>query len=125
MIIESEEAFNYTPLLVLVACNAVLGESVKIVAQRQHKGARTAFTFGTILRDVLVRQCMLNAGAAHVREVTSIYSSRVAADGRDLQLESGSRRAVLRCQPYQLPPEKYEAWREINVNFDPRELLGG
>lgn len=36
-----------------------------------------------------------------------------------------ARRAVLRCQPYQLPPQKYETWRDINVNFDPREMLGG
>lgn len=36
-----------------------------------------------------------------------------------------ARRAVLRCQPYDLPVSKYNAWRDIRVNFDPREMLGG
>ncbi|MXN65397.1 cell envelope biogenesis protein TolA [Stappia sp. GBMRC 2046] len=36
-----------------------------------------------------------------------------------------ARRAVLRCAPYSLPTAKYEAWREVIINFDPRELLGG
>ncbi|TCT13351.1 cell division and transport-associated protein TolA [Tepidamorphus gemmatus] len=34
-------------------------------------------------------------------------------------------RAVNRCQPYYLPPEKYDTWRQINLTFDPRELMGG
>ena len=33
-----------------------------------------------------------------MRKVTSIYSQHVAADGRDLQLESGSRRSILRWE---------------------------
>lgn len=36
-----------------------------------------------------------------------------------------ARRAVLRCAPYSLPAAKYEAWREVEIEFDPRELLGG
>ncbi len=36
-----------------------------------------------------------------------------------------ARRAVLRCQPYQMPADKYDAWNEVNVTFDPRELFGG
>ena len=34
-------------------------------------------------------------------------------------------RAVRRCAPYNLPPEKYDSWREILMTFDPREILGG
>ncbi|GGF04222.1 cell envelope biogenesis protein TolA [Stappia taiwanensis] len=36
-----------------------------------------------------------------------------------------ARRAVLRCAPYSLPAAKYDAWREVIINFDPRDLLGG
>ena len=36
-----------------------------------------------------------------------------------------ARRAVLRCQPYNLPIEKYDTWDEVIVNFDPREMYGG
>ncbi len=33
--------------------------------------------------------------------------------------------AIYGCAPYsQLPPEKYNKWRIIAVNFDPREMLG-
>jgi len=44
-------------------------------------------------------------------------SFRAAADS--------ARRAVLRCQPYTLPAHKYDAWKNVIVNFDPREMLGG
>ncbi|MEH0070289.1 energy transducer TonB [Pannonibacter sp. Pt2-lr] len=33
-------------------------------------------------------------------------------------------RAVMRCQPYALPAEKYDAWREVIINFDPSQMLG-
>ncbi|MEM1287057.1 MAG: cell envelope integrity protein TolA [Pseudomonadota bacterium] len=32
-------------------------------------------------------------------------------------------RAVRRCAPYSLPFEKYAAWQNVIVNFDPREML--
>lgn len=33
-------------------------------------------------------------------------------------------RAVWECNPIQnLPPEKYDTWRDMELNFDPRELL--
>jgi outer membrane biosynthesis protein TonB len=33
-------------------------------------------------------------------------------------------RAVRRCAPYDfLPPEKYESWRAVNINFDPRDMF--
>lgn len=37
-----------------------------------------------------------------------------------------ARRAVLnpRCQPFQLPQKRYDLWKEIRFNFDPREMLG-
>ena len=34
-------------------------------------------------------------------------------------------RAIERCQPYKMPPEKYESWREMELNFDPRKMLNG
>ncbi|WP_181409787.1 hypothetical protein [Martelella alba] len=39
-------------------------------------------------------------------------------------LASGARRAVMKASPFtQLPPEKYEAWKEVVVNFDPSQML--
>jgi colicin import membrane protein len=34
-------------------------------------------------------------------------------------------RAVRRCSPLKLPAEHYAYWREVEVNFDPREMFGG
>lgn len=34
-------------------------------------------------------------------------------------------RAVWQCQPYVLPAAKYELWRDMILNFDPREMFGG
>lgn len=39
--------------------------------------------------------------------------------------DESARRAVLRCgqQGYRLPAEKYDAWRDVVVNFDPSQLF--
>jgi len=34
-------------------------------------------------------------------------------------------RAVWQCQPYSLPATKYALWRDMILNFDPREMIGG
>ena len=34
-------------------------------------------------------------------------------------------RAVMLCQPYKLPARKYALWRDMILNFDPREMFGG
>jgi colicin import membrane protein len=34
-------------------------------------------------------------------------------------------RAVRRCQPFRLPASKYEAWQEVEVNFDPNDMFHG
>ena len=33
-------------------------------------------------------------------------------------------RAIRRCQPFNMPPEKYAAWRDIELTFDPSKMLG-
>ena len=35
-----------------------------------------------------------------------------------------AKRAVLMCSPFQLPPEKYEAWNDITITFDPTRMAG-
>lgn len=35
-----------------------------------------------------------------------------------------ARRAVFECQPYRLPPARYDQWHEINpLRFDPRQMM--
>jgi outer membrane biosynthesis protein TonB len=57
------------------------------------------------------------SGTPEVDGAISGVTERVAAES--------ALRAVRRCAPYQLPPEKYDTWRDIRVTFDPRLMLGG
>jgi colicin import membrane protein len=34
-------------------------------------------------------------------------------------------RAVRRCAPYRMPIAKYDAWRDVEITFDPRDMLRG
>ena len=41
-------------------------------------------------------------------------------------LAESAKRALLSCQPFtMLKPEHYDEWKEIEMKFDPRILLGG
>jgi len=33
-------------------------------------------------------------------------------------------RAINRCQPYDLPAEHYDVWKEMRLSFDPRHMVG-
>ncbi|MTH98059.1 TonB C-terminal domain-containing protein [Roseibium sp. RKSG952] len=57
------------------------------------------------------------SGSPEVMNTNSNPAFRAAA--------SSAVRAVMRCAPYSLPIAKYEAWQEVIINFDPREMLGG
>ena len=36
-----------------------------------------------------------------------------------------AKRAIRRCQPYRLPIEKYQVWKDVEVTFDPRDMFRG
>jgi len=40
-----------------------------------------------------------------------------------LQAYESARRALHRCQPYDLPAEKYEQWKEIEIVFNPQQMV--
>lgn len=35
----------------------------------------------------------------------------------------GAKRAIVRCAPYELPPEKYEEWADVTVHFSLKDML--
>jgi colicin import membrane protein len=45
------------------------------------------------------------------------------ADGIERAAAESARRAVMKCAPYNLPAEKYEAWADVIVNFDPSDMF--
>jgi hypothetical protein len=34
-----------------------------------------------------------------------------------------ARRAIYTCQPYKLPADRYNDWRDITIDFDPRKMF--
>jgi outer membrane biosynthesis protein TonB len=45
------------------------------------------------------------------------------ADGVGRAAADSARRAVIVCSPYQLPADKFDAWQDVVVNFDPTQLF--
>jgi hypothetical protein len=39
------------------------------------------------------------------------------------QAFEAGRRALLRCGPYDLPKGKYEQWKDIEVTFNPQNMV--
>lgn len=60
-----------------------------------------------------------------VRDARVQDAGRMARDPFYRAAAESALRAVKnpRCQPFKLPPEKYDQWRDMVLNFDPREML--
>lgn len=60
-----------------------------------------------------------------VREATLREPARMQADPYFRAMAESVLRAVLnpRCQPFKLPPDRYDVWQTLLLNFDPREIL--
>ena len=78
-------------------------------------GARNAEDLRVVLRFTLTRDGDIES-LPHVMNFRPSTAFEAAAND--------ARRAVLRCAPYRLSAEKYNAWREIVIHFDPREWIG-
>jgi hypothetical protein len=46
-----------------------------------------------------------------------------SADGQIQQAFEAARRALIACAPYDLPPEKYETWKRLEVVFNPKNMV--
>jgi colicin import membrane protein len=44
-------------------------------------------------------------------------------DGVQRAAAESARRAVMQCAPYNLPADKYQAWSDVIVNFDPSDMF--
>lgn len=56
-----------------------------------------------------------------------VETARMNMPGQDTYRAAAesARRAVQRCAPLKLPAETYDVWREIELTFDPKDMLGG
>lgn len=62
-----------------------------------------------------------------VREARIVDVARMRSDPYYRSAAESALRAVQnpRCSPLRLPPSKYRLWRNMTLEFDPREMLGG
>jgi hypothetical protein len=60
-----------------------------------------------------------------VQMVTIHDQGRLSRDTRFRAVAESARRAVDRCSPLNLPPDKYAVWREINMKFYPEDAISG
>ena len=60
-----------------------------------------------------------------VRQVQIVDEARFRSDGFFRSAAENARRAVLRCSPFDLPLRKFDVWREMTLNFNPRQMFGG
>jgi hypothetical protein len=72
---------------------------------------------------VLMRIRLDRAGGVLGTPAVSRVTGRTSANEAYANALSGSvRRAVLRCAPLKLPAELYDAWADVELNFDPKDV---
>lgn len=106
---------------------------------RQTTGAKLSQSEMDALRGQIQRCWNVPAGAADAENLKVSVQFRLdpsgALDGAPTIVSGGggagieraaaesARRAVLACAPYSLPSDKYEAWSDVIVHFDPRDMF--
>lgn len=105
----------------------------------KNKGAKLSQSEEDSLRGQVQRCWNIPAGAENAQNLRVSVRFTLSRDGGlegSPQIVAGggpagperaaaeaARRAVARCAPYTLPADKYEAWAEVIVNFDPSEMF--
>ena len=59
-----------------------------------------------------------------VRQTVIMDVARMVRDGYFRSAAENAKRAIDICSPFQLPPRKYDVWRELTLRFNPREMFG-
>lgn len=78
-------------------------------------------TFGRVT--VAMRIRLERSGQVVGIPVPSTVNGQTPANAAYARSLVGSvRRAVLRCAPLRLPPEQFEAWSDVELTFDPRDV---
>lgn len=98
---------------------------------------------GLMIREQVSRCWRVDAGAREAQDLVVSIRIFLAPDGRLVtqpqfmdvtryrsdafyrSAADNARRAVLECQPFQLPREDYDLWKDLVLNFNPAEMFGG
>jgi hypothetical protein len=77
------------------------------------------------VEDVVVQLRIQVAPDRSVRRVIIQDQARLERDPTFRVVAESAYRAVERSSPLQLPPDKYTLWRDLVLNFSPRDAIGG
>ena len=71
-------------------------------------------------------QIWLNKDGSLAKSPKIVDGARMSSNNFYKIAAESARRAVIQCAPLKgLPKNKYKHWREITLQFDPRDMLGG
>jgi len=102
---------------------------------------RRAAQLGDMIREQVAQCWRIDGGRQEARSLRIPIRVRLARDGRlvdNPEIQEPTRygndsyyrsaadaavRAVLRCAPLDLPAQDYDIWRDLVLNFDPREMF--
>ena len=61
-----------------------------------------------------------------VQQARILDQAKMSTDPFYRTMAESALRATLnpRCQPFKLPPEKFDRWKTMKLTFDPRDMLG-
>jgi outer membrane biosynthesis protein TonB len=76
-------------------------------------------------RDLVVEIRVMVMPDGDVQQATIVDQARAATDPFYRAAAESARRAFFNplCRPLHLPPEKYELWKDMTVDFSPKDLL--
>jgi hypothetical protein len=77
------------------------------------------------IEDVVVQLRVVVGPDRTVRRIEYQDAARMERDPTFRAVAESAYRAVERSSPLQLPPDKYSLWRDLMLNFNPRDLIGG
>lgn len=76
-------------------------------------------------RLVVSLKVYLNIDGSLARPTQIVNKGSLLSGDRYLRAATESAlRAIDQCQPFQMPPAKYRSWQELDLRFDPGEMLG-
>lgn len=142
-----EKSFNADDIAALLSKEKAAGGGAKRSSEQaslggdksNNNGAKLSQSEMDALRGQIQRCWNIPAGAADAQNLRvsvkfKLDRSGAVEGGAEVISGGGSsgveraaaesaRRAVLKCSPYNLPADKYDAWADVIVNFDPSEMF--
>jgi len=142
-----EKSFNADEIAALLSKEKAAGGGAKRSTEQaslggdksNNKGAKLSQSEMDALRGQIQRCWNIPAGAADAQNLRVSVKFKLdrngaveggaevisggGSSGVERAAAESARRAVLKCSPYNLPADKYDAWADVIVNFDPSEMF--